>query len=102
MIPLSLPQEDRRIVLRSFWFLISLSGSMWVDRSAGANHTGHAPFASVADASSMPNGWIRNYLRWAFQSENIWAICLIPFLCFLRMVSAEEQTSSGSNIYTLF
>src|SRR5690242_15021249 len=30
MIPLSLPQEDRRIVLRSFWFLISLSAGVVV------------------------------------------------------------------------
>ena len=189
MIPLSLPQEDRRIVVRSFWFFITLtagsvaslvcwllktppwtwlsgfvvllvlvplafskehlvrrfyhawnnrivrrlsnaataitlrlclllvfagtgragsrlqirglSGSMWADR-AGTNHTSGMPFASPADVVSAPNGWIRNYLRWAFQSRNVWAICLIPFLCFLRMVSAEEQTSSGSNIYTLF
>jgi hypothetical protein len=190
MIPLSLPQEDRRTVLRSFWFLISLSaglvlslvcwifitppwawasglvvllvlaplafsqehlvrrlyhawnnrivrrlssaataitlriclllvfaatgragsrlqirglsGTMWVKRSAATNHTTGVPFASAADVASVPNGWIRNYLRWAFQSQNFWAICLIPFLCFLRMVSAEEETSSGSNIYTLF
>ncbi|MFL6515168.1 MAG: hypothetical protein ACJ8M1_09120, partial [Chthoniobacterales bacterium] len=30
MIPLSLPQEDRRIVLRSFWFLISLAAGVVV------------------------------------------------------------------------
>jgi len=190
MIPLSLPPEDRRIVLRSFWFLISLTvglsvsvlcwllnmppwtwasgllvlvvlapvafskedvvrrlyhawnnriarrlssvataitlriclllifaatgragsrlqirgsgGSMWAGRDAATNRTTSVPFQAVANVASAPNGWIRNYLRWAFQSQNVWAICLIPCLCFLRMVSAEEQTSSGANIYTLF
>jgi hypothetical protein len=186
MIPLSVPEEDRRIVVRSFWFLISsivammvfllawlihlpasafalgafgvvgslafanehlvrrlyhawnnriirplsnaVSGiilriclfliftatgragtrlkfradgtSMWIDRDTGTDHTTTVPFAGLGGAT--PNGWIRNYLRWAVHSNNAWAIFLIPFFCMLRMVSTEEPTSSGENIYTLF
>lgn len=185
MIPLSLPQEDRRIVLRTFWFLISAilamvvflfawmihlpasvvslgtfvvvgslafanehlvrriyhawnnriirplgnvvsdiilriclfliftatgragsrlkfradGATMWVARDSGTDHTTTLPFAGHGSA---PNGWMRNYLRWAFHSNNAWAIFLIPFFCMLRMVSTEESTTSGGNIYTLF
>jgi hypothetical protein len=179
MIPLSVPEEDRRIVLRSFWFLISAiiaiavflfawmahlpagtlglvifavvgslafanehhawnnriirplsnvvssiilriclfliftatgragsrlkfradGATMWITRDTGTDHTTTLPFAG---RGSTPNGWIRNYLRWAFHSNNAWAIFLIPFFCMLRMVSTEEPTTSGGNIYTLF
>jgi hypothetical protein len=186
MIPLSVPEEDRRIVLRSFWFLISAilamvvfflawmihlpagalglgtfavvgslafanehlvrrlyhawnnriirplsnvvssmilriclfliftatgragsrlkfradGASMWIDRDTEKDHTTTLPFAGHRGAA--PNGWMRNYLRWAVHSNNAWAIFLIPFFCMLRMVSIEEPTSSGENIYTLF
>ena len=186
MIPLTVPEQDRKIVLRSFWFVISLgaavmvgfigwilhigpwicaiavfvatgslafanehlvrrlyhawnnriirplsnaatvailrmchllvftatgkSGShlrlgregitLWTERDGGTNHTSTLPFA--ANAGTMPNGWIRIYLRWAIQTRNVWAIFLIPFFCLLRMVSAEQPAAAAGNIYTLF
>jgi hypothetical protein len=188
MIPLSLPEEDRRLVLRSFWVLISAlcavlasvlawtigvpilvfglvafigvgslaltrellvrrlyhawnnrivrplsnmaisvilrvcllliftatgrTGSrlqrqpnletLWLPRDGGANHTSLLPFTSAPGIAAAPKGWIRNYFRWAVQTQNVWAIFLIPFFCMLRMVSTEEPATSGGNIYTLF
>jgi hypothetical protein len=78
------------------------SETMWATRDSNANHTSPAPFAEAAGIASVPNGWIRNYLRWTARSGNTWAVVLIPFFVLLRMVSTEEPTSSGANIYTLF
>ena len=188
MVPLSVPQEDRRIVLRSFWFLISavvgliaavvsllihlpgwligpavfvtvasfaftreqlvrrlyhawnsrvirplsnlttsiilriclflvfagtgrtgsrlqlagLSQTMWLGRDADQNRTTQVPFVGGNNGSGTSRGWLRNYLRWAFQSQNVWAISLVPFLWMLRIVSTEEPAAAGGNIYTLF
>lgn len=76
--------------------------TMWVGRDASSDHVGSLPFGVHGDIGAAPHGWIRNYIRWAARSGNFWAIFLIPFFCFLRMVSTEEPTSSGENIYTLF
>ena len=188
MVPLSVPEQDRRIVLRSFWFVVSaiaaalvslvtwllhlpwwaLGGltfvaaawlafsnehlvrrlyhawnnriirplsnlvtaiilrvcllvvfaatgragsrllvrgkfpTMWVGRDDSSDHVGSLPFGVHGDSVAAPNGWIRNYARWAMRSGNFWAFFLIPFFCLLRMVSAEEPTGSAGNIYTLF
>lgn len=59
------------------------------------------PFVSQGRLSAKV-GWIRGYLRWAIRSGNVWSISLIPFLCFLRMLSTEEQKAVEGNIYTLF
>ena len=188
MVPLSVPEEDRRIVLRSFWFIISavlgliaaagsvlihlpgwligpvvfviaasfaftreqlvrrlyhawnsrvirplsslmtsiilrvclflvfagtgrtgsrlqragLGQTMWLGRDVDQNRTTQVPFVGDNNGSATSRGWLRNYVRWAFQSRNAWAISLVPFLWMLRMVSTEEPAAAGGNIYTLF
>ena len=188
MVPLSIPQQDRRIILRSFWFVISMTAAamvslvawaagfpwwilggitlaatgwlafsnehlvrrlyrawnnriirpvsnlvtaiilriclvvvfaatgragsrlllrgkfptMWIGRDDSSDHVASLPFGVHGDIVGSPNGWIRNYARWAMRSGNLWAIFLIPFFWLLRLVSAEEPTGSTENIYTLF
>ena len=71
-------------------------------RGSNLNRTSTLPFVGSNGAEQKSRGWLRGYLRWAFQSHNAWAVSLIPFLFMLRIVSTEEPTSSGANIYTLF
>jgi hypothetical protein len=78
------------------------SNSMWISRSDETNYTSLFPFVGGAGEVNVPNGWIGNYVRWAARSHNMWAIFLIPFFCLLRLVSTEEPSTSGGNIYTLF
>lgn len=82
--------------------LTSLAGTMWTARGSNVNRTSNLPFVSSNGTAPTSRGWLRGYLRWAFQSHNAWAVSLIPFLFMLRMVATEEPTSSGANIYTLF
>jgi hypothetical protein len=76
--------------------------TMWAGREPGPNRTSILPFATSATGGQTTNGWIRTYFGWAVRTGNAWAILLIPFFCMLRMVSTEEATGSGGNIYTLF
>lgn len=76
--------------------LRGVPGSMWQPHDSLPNNGSPRP------QSSRPRGWIRNYLKWAIQSRNGWAVFLIPFFCFLRMVSTEEERAAAGNIYTLF
>jgi hypothetical protein len=49
-----------------------------------------------------PNGWVRDYARWATTRTNLWAWCLLPFLMILSTVQVgEEDELSGGN-YTLY
>jgi hypothetical protein len=73
----------------------------WELRTSLPDNAYELPFASQG-RFSIKTGWIRGYLRWAIRSGNVWSISLIPFLCFLRMLSTEEQTALEGNIYTLF
>jgi hypothetical protein len=71
------------------------AGSMWQPHHPTAKNKG------PRGGSSRTGGWIR-YLKWAVESGNGWAICLIPFFFLIRMVSAEEERAAAGNIYTLF
>jgi hypothetical protein len=75
--------------------------SMWKERDPLSTLTGLLPF-SERHQSSSPRGWVRTYLKWAVQSGNLWAVSLIPFFCFLKMVSTEQERADRGNIYTLF
>ena len=45
--------------------------------------------------------WAVDYLRWAWQSGNQWAISLVPFLWLLKQMPREEERIV-ENVYTLF
>lgn len=73
----------------------------WEPRNSLPSDAYGLPFAGRGEFSAK-TGWIRGYIHWAIRSRNVWSLLLIPFLCFLRMLSTEEQKAVEENIYTLF
>jgi hypothetical protein len=49
-----------------------------------------------------PNGWVRDYAKWAITRTNRWAWCLLPFLMILSTVEAEEEDELSGGNYTLY
>ena len=77
------------------------SGTMWTLRGSIPASGYDALFAGqVGDAAS--GAWIRDYIRWARRTDNLWATSLVPLLILLKALGYEEQTPSQENIYTLF
>ena len=75
--------------------------SSWVSRRSLPSDAYHALFDGArADAAS--GGWVRNYIRWATRTRNLWATSLLPFLAILKLLSEDEPQASRANIYTLF
>lgn len=82
-----------------------------IDRSA---MTGWTPYAGTFDrggpeSASGPivevttTGWWRQYLEWARDAGNRWALLLFPFLILLAFFREDAGSGSApSNIYTLF
>ena len=73
----------------------------WVSRCTVPSDTYRALFAGVrTDAAS--GGWVRNYIRWAMRTRNLWATSLLPFLVILKLLAEDEPQAADANIYTLF
>lgn len=52
---------------------------------------------------ALSNRWTRDYVEWARNGDNRWALLLLPFLLMLSLFSEdEEEVTAPSNIYTLF
>ncbi|TVL99227.1 MAG: hypothetical protein CV087_18860 [Candidatus Brocadia sp. WS118] len=52
--------------------------------------------------SLTKKGWILTFCSWAWQSGNLWACCLLPFLILLSFFETDQKTSVSANIYTLY
>jgi hypothetical protein len=79
----------------------SASVGGWESRRALAHDAYHALFAGTrADGAS--GGWVKNYIRWARRTDNLWATSLLPFLAILKLLADDEPQASQANIYTLF
>jgi hypothetical protein len=77
------------------------SHSSWISRRSLPSDAYDALFAGArGDAAS--GGWVRNYMRWATRTPNLWATSLLPFLAILKLLSEDEPDASHANIYTLF
>jgi hypothetical protein len=75
--------------------------SSWISRRSLPGDAYDALFVGArADAASR--GWVRNYMRWATRTHNLWATSLLPFLAILKLLSEDEPETSHANIYTLF
>jgi hypothetical protein len=78
------------------------NGSLWLARRP------LEPTASGYACDGVPHefvqkGWITAYCAWARQSDNLWAVCLLPFLLLLSSLENDEnQNPVAANIYTLF
>ncbi len=66
----------------------------------------------VATDHGNPNGniieeynhksWISAFLFWAKNSSNWWACCLLPFFMLISVLDDDGESTSPTNIYTLF
>ena len=78
----------------------SREGSGWSTRTSLAPEQYLSPFDGRGVHSN--DGWLRSYLRWAWQTGNAWSVSLVPFLWLVRLLSQEEEKAPEANIYTLF
>lgn len=76
------------------------AGTTWTRRSSLPANAYELPYAR--EGSTAGTGWIQAYLQWTVRSGNAWAISLIPFLWFLRLLADDEHKAVEANIYTLF
>jgi hypothetical protein len=77
------------------------ASSIWENRSSLPPNAYVLPFPAVGGSNGV-RGWIHEYVRWATQSRNIWALSLIPFLVLLKVLVREERPLVEGSIYTLF
>ncbi len=81
--------------------LLSSIESLWKNRTDSQKDTYLFPYRS-GEMRIAKRGWVRGYLGWAVQSNNIWAVSLLPFLCLVKLLSEDEESAAQGNIYTLF
>lgn len=46
--------------------------------------------------------WLSEYFGWALQSQNLWALSLLPHFALLAAIDSGEQENTAVDIYTLF
>lgn len=46
--------------------------------------------------------WLGGYLSWAWSSGNLWAVCLVPFLAWLRLTRRPTTAIVPADVYTLY
>lgn len=72
----------------------------WVARKNIASDAYAGPGDMPAPSGSL---WTATYLRWAWQSNYLWAICLLPFLWLLQALEVNVLSSDlRSDTYTLY
>ena len=54
----------------------------------------HGPVAASA--------WISRYVAWARRSDNLWALCLLPFVLLLLAIDKKEDAGMPDRLYTLY
>jgi hypothetical protein len=60
-------------------------------------------FRAGSSEKRLTGHWCRDYCSWALRSGNEWAVCLLPFLFFLRILNTvEAKHEVPVNAYTLF
>jgi hypothetical protein len=76
--------------------------SLWVDRQMAGMPMPDSR-SGVVTEGDPPQGWVSTFLRWAAQTGNWWACCLLPFLMFLSVLENHQTAREfPADIYTLF
>jgi hypothetical protein len=74
----------------------------WTSYQAGFSSGASAGRSGPIDEAAAKS-WARNYVEWARNDDNRWALLLLPFLLMLALFSQDEENATApSNIYTLF
>jgi hypothetical protein len=74
--------------------------SGWVARKNIASDAYGGPGDKPAPSGAL---WTATYLRWVWQSNYLWAICLLPFLRLLQALEVNVLSSDlRSDTYTLY
>jgi len=107
----------RWILFLSHRLLLRAIGSEGSKFDGGADRTGSTGWTSYpvdfrSGSSARQSGqideimwksWMRHYIEWARDEGNRWALLLLPLLMMLSLFSeGEDNTTTPSNIYTLF
>jgi len=77
------------------------SPSCWVPR-ASVSPASYRSLYQMSEDNSPRAPWPFTVLGWAWQTANIPAMCLLPFLLMLSTFQPEEESGKISDIYTLF
>jgi hypothetical protein len=76
--------------------------SQWLSRE---NHISamYGGSNGITIEQSPHRHWISSFLRWATDTNNCWACCLLPFLLLCAAFDSEqEEDTVPDSIYTLF
>ena len=76
-------------------------GSVWNPRVT-LDPARYAALSARGGGADIPFQWRDEYMAWASDTGNRWAVLLLPFLLMLRFCSVPQERSAESHIYTLF
>ena len=76
--------------------------SLWIPRATLAPSTYGYQYDAQAQGEPKGGGWTRDYIAWALDSGNAWAIILLPFVAMLSALEDEDQWTFPTSVYTLF
>ena len=102
----------RACILRvSFLVLTSASpmrrGARW-PRPVPAHSSWEPKRSSGVDTYERANGspatpaWIARYVSWSRRSDNLWSLCLLPFVILLLALETKDDGSLPERLYTLY
>ena len=75
--------------------------SSWVPRGS-VSPASYRSLYQMGEEDSARAAWPFTVFGWAWQTANVSAICLLPFLFMLSIFQPEKESERISDIYTLF
>jgi hypothetical protein len=93
--PMSLAMRSREFSQKSDF------SSCWVPR-ASVSPTSYRSLYQISKDNSSGAPWPLTVFSWAWRTNNIPAIFLLPFLYVISLFQPEQESEKISDIYTLF